>query len=145
MSSKEDDGGGGEKGSICGGVEKEAGEEGQKTNITHLPEDVLRLIIVEFGGRSLTETNRHFYNVRRHLYLRLNGTYSLKYHEEEDFRILVHSRVENPSNQLRLTLRGCSSITDVSALGGVHTLDLSHCSNITDVSALSNVYTINLI
>ena len=97
MSSKKDDGGGGEKGSICGGVEKEAGEEGQKTNIAHLPEDVLRLIIVEFGGRSLTETNRHFYNVRRHLYLRLNRTHSRKYHEEEDFRILVHSRVENPS------------------------------------------------
>ena len=43
MSSKKDDGGGGEKGSICGGVEKEAGEEGQKTNIEHLPQDVLRL------------------------------------------------------------------------------------------------------
>ena len=104
MSSKKDDGGGGEKGSICGGMEKEAGGEERKTNITHLPEDVLRLIIVELGGLSLTETNRHFYNVRRHLYLRLSRTYSRKYHEEEDFRILVHSRVENPSNQLSLKL-----------------------------------------
>ena len=142
MSSKEDDGGGGEKGSICGGVEKEAGEEERKTNITHLPEDVLRLIIVELGGLSLTETNRHFYNVRRHLYLRLSRTYSRKYHEEEDFRIVVHSRVENPSNQLRLTLRGCSNITDVSALGGVHTLDLWGCNKITDVSALDGVHTL---
>jgi len=36
----------------------------------------------------------------------------------------------------------CSGITDVSALGGVHTLDLSFCHNITDVSALGGVYTL---
>jgi hypothetical protein len=36
-------------------------------------------------------------------------------------------------------LYNCSEITDVSALGGVHTLDLRYCSNITDVSALRDV------
>ena len=102
MSSKKDDSG--EKGSIGGGGEKEAGEEGEKTNITHLPVDVLLLIIVELGGGlSLTETNRYFYNVRRHLYLRLNRPYSRKYHEEGDFRIVVHSRVEEPSTHLGLS------------------------------------------
>ena len=39
-----------------------------------------------------------------------------------------------------LDLSECSNITDVSALGGVHTLDLSECSNITDVSALGGVH-----
>ena len=37
-----------------------------------------------------------------------------------------------------------SNITDVSALGGVHTLDLSYCTGITDVSALGGVHTLNL-
>ena len=136
---------------------------------TDLPVDVLR-VIVDLGGyplsHSLAATSRHFYNVSRHLiYLGLNQEYSLKYYDDEAFRTVVHSRVENPSKQLSLNLSECSNITDVSALGGVHTLDLSECkkitdvsalgavhtlnlrdcSNITDVSALSNVYTINLI
>ena len=37
-----------------------------------------------------------------------------------------------------------SFITDVSALGHVHTLDLSRCNGITDVSALGHVHTLNL-
>ncbi len=39
-----------------------------------------------------------------------------------------------------LYLRWCDKITDVSALGGVHTLDLSDFKNITDVSALGGVH-----
>jgi hypothetical protein len=35
-------------------------------------------------------------------------------------------------------------ITDVSALGNVHTLYLSKCIGITDVSVLGNVYTLIL-
>ena len=34
--------------------------------------------------------------------------------------------------------------TDVSALGGVHTLDLSNCKNVSDVSALGGVHTLDL-
>ena len=93
---------------------------------------------------SLTATNKHFYDVRRHLYLRLNRKYSLKYYQDEEFRAHVHSRLENPSKQLSLNLSKCNNITDVSALGGVHTLDLSGCWNITDVSALGGVHTLNL-
>ena len=42
-----------------------------------------------------------------------------------------------------LTLHSCE-ISDVSALGGVHHLDLSGCRNISDVSALSRVHTLLL-
>ena len=35
-------------------------------------------------------------------------------------------------------------ITDVSALGKIHTLNLSGCKNITDVSMLGKVNTLNL-
>jgi hypothetical protein len=44
-----------------------------------------------------------------------------------------------------LDLSHCTSITDVSALGGVTTLDLSECDNITDVSALGGVTTLKLV
>ena len=124
-------------------------------NLVNLPVEVLGLVFAFAGVRtqneknnsrslsqphmSFTATNKHFYKMRRHLYLRLNRTYSLKYYQDEEFRAHVHSRLENPSIQLSLDLRGCSKITDVSALGGVHTLDLSGCSNITDVSALRDV------
>ncbi len=114
---------------------------------TDLPVDVLR-VIVDLGGyplsRSLAATSRHFCNVSRHLYWKLNKTYSLKYYDDEAFRTVVHSRVENPSKQLSLNLTRCSTITDVGALGGVHTLDLSGCGKITDVSALGGVHTLDL-
>ena len=43
-----------------------------------------------------------------------------------------------------LDLSGCTGITDVCALGNVHDLDLTECTGITDVSALGNVHTLNL-
>ena len=120
-------------------------KEKRKANFANLPIDVLRLIIDVSGERkSLTATNRYFYNLRRHLYWTLTKTYSLKYYEDEEFRTDVHSRLENPSIQLHLDLSGCNNITDVSALGGVHTLNLSGCSNLTDVSALGGVHTLDL-
>ena len=76
-------------------------------------------------------------------YIRLNRYYSIRYYEDEEFRTFVHSRVENPSNQLSLDLSECRNITDVSALGGVHTLTLTNCG-ITDVSTLGGVDTLNL-
>ena len=144
--------------------EKETSIENGTTNLTHLPVDVLDLVIDfaeerilknsfasgsanKYQSRphmSLTTTNRYFYNLRRHLYWKLTKTYSLKYYEDEKFRANVHSRVENPSIQLSVDLSECSNITDVSALGGVHTLNLSWCSKITDVSALGGVHTLDL-
>ena len=38
----------------------------------------------------------------------------------------------------------CNGVTDVSALGGVHTLSLSWCKGVTDVSALGGVHTLYL-
>jgi len=43
-----------------------------------------------------------------------------------------------------LKLSECQGIRDVSALGGVHTHNLSNCNGITDVSALGGVHTLNL-
>jgi hypothetical protein len=43
-----------------------------------------------------------------------------------------------------LTLRFCDEITDVSALGRVHTLTLQHCRGITDISALFAVRSLNI-
>ena len=114
-------------------------------SFTDLPIDVLQLI-VDLGGLSaLIGTNRHFFfDVRPHLYWKLNRKYSLQYYSDEAFRTRVHSRVENPSIHLSLDLRRYSDITDVSALGGVHTLNLSRCDSITDVSALGGVHTLDL-
>ena len=35
---------------------------------------------------------------------------------------------------------GCSAVSDVSALDGVHTLNLFRCSGVSDVSALGGAY-----
>ena len=77
-------------------------------------------------------------------YYKLNKHYSLKYFHDKKFRERVIKRVGDIKNKLSLNLSECSSITDVSALGGVHTLDLYMCSNITDVSALGGVHTLDL-
>jgi len=44
-----------------------------------------------------------------------------------------------------LTLVCCNGVTDVSALGGVHTLTLKICDGVTDVSALGGVHTLTLL
>ena len=43
-----------------------------------------------------------------------------------------------------LNLSFCDRLFDVSALGGVHTLLLGACDNVVDVSALGSVHTLNL-
>ena len=90
----------------------------------------------------------------------LNKRYSLLYVENEPFREKISSLILDPGRQLALCLSFCSNITDVSALGGVHTfnvsggsvsalggvhtLNLSGCSSITDVSALGGMHTLDL-
>ena len=56
----------------------------------------------------------------------------------------LRSLMEN-FNVFELDLSGCDGITDVSMLGGVHTLNLRECEGITDVSALGGVQTLNLV
>ena len=43
-----------------------------------------------------------------------------------------------------LDLSLCDNVRNVSALGGVHTLNLRHCKNVRDVSALGGIHTLNL-
>ena len=47
------------------------------------------------------------------------------------------------SRLYKLNLSGCKNVTDVSALGGVHSLNLSYC-NITDVRAIRRVKRLDL-
>ena len=104
---------------------------------------------------------------KKFIYREINRKYSLKYYDNEEFRMIIHNSVEKPNKQISLDLNEyridnyitdvsalgnvhklrlcyCHNITDVSALGNVHTLNLRQCENITDVSALGNVYTLNL-
>ena len=68
------------------------------------------------------------------------------YVEMETFREHVRSRVYfRGATYLPLDINpSVSYIRDVSALGGVHTLDLFACTGISDVSALGGVHTLNL-
>ena len=78
------------------------------------------------------------------IYRKLNKKYSLKYYDNEEFRMIIHDSVENPNKQINLNLNCCEEITDVSALGNVHTLNLFYCDKITDVSNLGKVHTLDL-
>ena len=72
---------------------------------------------------------------------------SRRYHEDTLFRQDVQSITgqDNDGQYLiSLELSNYRDITDVSALGGVQTLDLHKCSGITDVSALGGVQTLDL-
>ena len=81
-------------------------EEERKIQITDLPVDTLRLISLFVSVNNLTSTCRDlFFGFKPQLYWRLNRTHSLKYYEDEEFRALVHSRIENISSQLSLWVK----------------------------------------
>ena len=103
--------------------------------------DLFRIINDYTDLRSLCDTCVLLSTFKKYINYKLNTLYSLMYYNDVLFRNIVLSKIFNPLKQLHLNLRGCTDITDVSALLGVHTLDLSH-SNITDVSALGNVHLI---
>ena len=126
-----------EKTIVCGGV----------AGILGLPE-ALFWVIDEFCPIfQLLGTNRlFFFSVKRNRhYYRLNREFSKTYQKSEAFRDAVKGRMKDMSKQLYLNLSWCNNITDVSGLGGVHTLNLVGCTNITDVSALGGVHTLNLV
>jgi internalin A len=58
--------------------------------------------------------------------------------------INTESGVSALGNVHTLDLSFCDNITDVGALASVHTLNLSNCRGITDVGALASVHTLNL-
>jgi hypothetical protein len=83
----------------------------------------------------------HHDSSKLYRYIKLNSTNSKRYVDNEKFQERCLSLITSSSRQLGLNLE---SISDVSALGGVHTLDLSDCENISDVSALGGVHSLHL-
>jgi hypothetical protein len=97
-------------------------------------------------------------------YWKLNKEYSLKYHDDEDFKIRLNSLLTRSERQLSLNLENCDGVHDISVLsnihslnlnscrnlttmsapGKIHKLDLSNCNSITDVSALSGLHSLDL-
>jgi hypothetical protein len=77
-------------------------------------------------------------------YFRLTRECSLKYHKDIEYRTRLDSLMTRPEKQLSLLFQNCDGISDISALGNVHTLYLYNCKNISDVSALGNVHTLYL-
>ena len=106
--------------------------------------DLFRIINEYTDLRSLCDTCRLFATLKKYINYKFNKEYSLMYYDDISFRNIVLSKIFNPNKQLHLNLTGCDNITDVSALGNIHTLNLSECDNITDVSALGNVHTLYL-
>ena len=93
--------------------------------------------------RSLCDSCVFLSTFKKYVNYDLNTLYSLMYYNDVLFRNIVLSKIFNPLKQLHLNLSD-NALTDVSALSGVHTLNLSCCDLITDVSALSGVHTLNL-
>jgi len=102
--------------------------------------DLFRVINEYTDLRSLCDTCTFLSTLKTYITYKLTKEYSLLYYDDVLFRNRVLNKICNPYKQLYLNLSDCD-ITDVSALGNVHTLDLSLC-NIT--SALGNVHTLNL-
>jgi len=106
--------------------------------------DLFRVIDTYTDLRSLCDTCTVLSTLKKYIFYLFNKNYSLMYHDDISFRNRVLSKIFNPNKQLHLQLSDSGyRITDVSALGNVHTLDLGDCE-ITDVSALGNVHTLNL-
>ena len=94
----------------------------------------LFMTINEFTNlRSFCDTCISYSILKKYINYKLNKQYSLMYYDDILFRNIILNKIFNPLKQLHLQLSCCDNITDVSALGNVHTLDLSGCENITKV------------
>ena len=106
--------------------------------------DLFRFIYEYTDLRSLCDTCTLLLTFKQYIIYKFNKKYSLMYYDDILFRQRVLNKIANPNKQLHLDVSNCNQITDVSALGNVHTLDLTYCCDITDVSALGNVHTLDL-
>jgi hypothetical protein len=94
--------------------------------------------------QAFLHTNKHALNEYiGYRFISLTKKYSIIYNENDKFRARILSLIINPRRQLSLNI-SWTNITDVSALGRVHTLMLSNCQKISDVSALGRVHTLDL-
>ena len=84
------------------------------------------------------------FKFKKYINYSLNCHYSFLYYSDKAFRTYILTRIHNPLKQLHLDFSDFS-ITDVSSLIHVHTLNLSFCHDITDVSPLIHVHTLVLI
>jgi len=92
--------------------------------------------------QSLCDTCTMLLTFKQYICYKLKEEYSSMYYNDISFRNRLLTKIFNPNKQLHLDLNNCE-LTDVSALGNVHTLDLSDC-NIEDVSSLRNVHCLKL-
>ena len=101
---------------------------GYKVKITDLPEEIIVKLeeLVPFDFKSLMHVSSLLFAMKgRWHHYKFNREYSRQYCGSQAFRGHVHDRIGDISKRLSLRLSDCDNIRDVSALGGVHTLDLS--------------------
>jgi hypothetical protein len=114
--------------------------------------------------RRLLNTSQGLPEMKHHLlFWKLTKDQCRIFYAQPSFRSQLETQVHDPSQQLSLRfisegitdvsafgnvhaldLHCCPGVTDVSALGSVHILTLEGCSAITDVSALGSVHTLTL-
>jgi hypothetical protein len=93
--------------------------------------------------RILLNTSSLLADVKKNvLYWKLTNVQSSIFYARPSFWSLLKTLVHYPSQQLSLRIEG--DYDDMSALGGVHTLDLEGGVRITDVSNLGGVHTLTL-
>jgi hypothetical protein len=116
-----------------------------RLTLTSLPLDIY-FCIQEFTSiNALLNTSRRLDNIKHRLFhWKINTAFSKRFYSSEDFRATLMNLIYNSSKQLSLNFCGCQTVSDVSALGHVHTLYLSGCGNVSDVSALGHVHTLHL-
>ena len=108
----------------------------------YYPMDILDLVnSFVYNNSKLFDVNRQLRQTKLKYYM-LNRHFSLEYYRNPTFRETVHERILSPRLQLSLNFTNIS-ISDVTSLGGVHTLNLSGTA-VRDVSPLQNVPRLNL-
>ena len=119
-----------------------------KTNIFDIDDDMISNILNYIGRKdvvNLLVTNKNLFAIVSPLtdfYYEFNQEFSWKYFRDKKFRERVVQRVGDIKNKLSLDLGRCSNITFLSAHGLEYLYD--KYSDITDVSALGGVHTLNL-
>jgi hypothetical protein len=113
--------------------------------VSSLPEDIYRCIQEFTPINALLNTSKRLLDVKHRLfYWSFRSASSKQFYSSEEFRERLRGLMHDYRKQLSLNLSGFDDVSDVSALGHVHRLDLSRCYNVSDVSALGHVHTLNL-
>ena len=110
--------------------------------------DMYRLVggyLTSRDFQALLHVNKHVHGEYiEYRYIKLKQKHSILYLRDITFRDRLFSLMVDPRRQLKLNFHNDQTVTDLSGLGGVHTLDLYNCQGVTDVSGLGGVHTLNL-